>query len=104
MCLHVFHASSHRHAACISCIVIQNRAMSMFWLRWTSSACKLLAMTTLYVVNDEPLAAAVARRLREVLAGIKLSQKNFGELTGWGRGYVQQRYSGLHPLDVADLE
>lgn len=61
-------------------------------------------MTILHVVDDEPLSVAVARRLREVLAGIKLSQKDFAQLTGWGRGYVQQRYSGLHPLDVADLE
>ncbi len=47
---------------------------------------------------------AVARRLREVMAGIRLTQKDFGDKTGWGRGYVQQRYSGNTPLDVADLE
>lgn len=66
--------------------------------------CKLVLMTTSYLVDEESLPVAVARRLREVMAGIRLTQKDFGDKTGWGRGYVQQRYSGNTPLDVADLE
>lgn len=79
-------------------------ALDTYCLHVEGCTCKLLLMTTLHVVDDEPLPVAVARRLREVLAGMKLSQKQFGELTGWGRGYVYQRYSGNTPLDVADLE
>lgn len=62
-------------------------------------------MTTLHATSGgESLPEAAARRLREVMAGIKLSQKRFGELTGWGRGHVYQRYSGAVPLDIAELE
>lgn len=38
------------------------------------------------------------------MAGLRISQKQFGERTGWGRGHVQQRYSGAVPLNVAELE
>ena len=50
------------------------------------------------------LAAAVARRLRGQLAERRISQKRFGELTGWGRGHIYQRMSGNVPLDLDELE
>jgi transcriptional regulator with XRE-family HTH domain len=60
-------------------------------------------MTTLHVVG-EPLSLAVARRLRGILAEARISQKTLQDLTGWGRGHVQQRYYGKVPLNVAELE
>lgn len=64
----------------------------------------LTSMTTLRIVGHEPLTAAVARRLRGLLAELRISQKEFGERTGWGRAYVYRRLIGETPIDTADLE
>jgi transcriptional regulator with XRE-family HTH domain len=61
-------------------------------------------MTTLRVVGHEPLTEAVARRLRGLLAELRISQKDFGAKTGWGRAYVYRRLTGETPMDTADLE
>jgi transcriptional regulator with XRE-family HTH domain len=61
-------------------------------------------MTTLQVVGDESLSDAVARRLRGLLAELRINQKELGERTGWGRAYVYRRLTGETPLDTADLE
>lgn len=56
------------------------------------------------ITGGEPLHEAAARRLRGVLAEMRLSQKDLAQHTGWGRAYLYRRLTGETPLDVADLE
>jgi transcriptional regulator with XRE-family HTH domain len=53
---------------------------------------------------EEPLAEAVARRLRGLMGEQRLSQDHLSKLCDWGRGYMNRRYTGETPLDLNDLE
>jgi transcriptional regulator with XRE-family HTH domain len=53
---------------------------------------------------EETLQAAVARRLRGLLAEIRMTKTEFAERVGWDRGYLYRRLSGETPIDVADLD
>lgn len=63
-----------------------------------------MPMTTSPEVAPESLTSAVARRLRGQLAEQRISQKEFGELTGWGRMAIYRRLTGETALDTNDLE
>jgi len=54
--------------------------------------------------GGETLQAAVARRLRGLLAEARISKTEFANRTGWDRGYLYRRLSGETPIDVADLD
>lgn len=53
---------------------------------------------------EETLQATVARRLRGLLAEIRMTKTEFAERVGWDRGYLYRRLSGETPIDVADLD
>ena len=61
-------------------------------------------MAMQYTNEREPLTAAVARRLRGLMAEIRLNQTQVAERTGWGRMYLSRRLSGQTPMDTSDLE
>ena len=64
----------------------------------------MVVMTTFHEIDaEETLQAAVARRLRGVLAEIRMTKTEFAARLGWDRGYLYRRLSGETPLDVADL-
>jgi transcriptional regulator with XRE-family HTH domain len=64
----------------------------------------MVVMTTLHEIDaEETLQAAVARRLRGVLAEIRMTKTEFAARLGWDRGYLYRRLNGETPLDVADL-
>jgi len=52
----------------------------------------------------ETLQAAVARRLRGLLAEVRMSKTEFSARTGWDRGYLYRRLSGEQPIDTADFD
>jgi len=54
--------------------------------------------------GEETLQAAVARRLRGLIAEIRMSKTEFAERVGWDRGYLYRRLSGETPIDMADLD
>ena len=54
--------------------------------------------------EEETLQAAVARRLRGLLAEIRMTKTEFAARVGWDRGYLYRRLSGEVPIDVAELE
>lgn len=60
-------------------------------------------MGTLHV-GGETLTDAVARRLRGQLAELRINQKHFSELTGWGRATVYRRLAGETALNTSELE
>ena len=79
--------------------------MSRHVLRLSLSACKLVAMATIHTIGgEETLPAAVARRLRGLIAEIRISKTEFAVRTGWDRGYLYRRLSGETPLDMHDLD
>ena len=51
----------------------------------------------------ETLQSAVARRLRGILAEVRMSKTEFAARLGWDRGYLYRRLNGETPIDVADL-
>ena len=62
-------------------------------------------MATIHQIGGgETLQAAVARRLRGILAEIRMSKTEFSGHLGWDRGYLYRRLSGETPFNVADLE
>lgn len=64
----------------------------------------MVVMTTVHDTGTgETLQAAVARRLRGVLAEIRMNKTEFAARLGWDRGYLYRRLSGETPIDVADL-
>jgi transcriptional regulator with XRE-family HTH domain len=64
----------------------------------------MVVMTTIHEIGGgETLQAAVARRLRGVLAEIRMNKTEFAARLGWDRGYLYRRLSGETPVDVADL-
>jgi len=64
----------------------------------------MVVMTTITDIGDaETLQAAVARRLRGVLAEIRMNKTEFAARLGWDRGYLYRRLSGETPLNTADL-
>jgi transcriptional regulator with XRE-family HTH domain len=54
--------------------------------------------------GEETLQAAVARRLRGLLAEIQMSKTEFAERVGWDRGYLYRRLSGETAIDVCNLD
>jgi len=54
--------------------------------------------------GEETLQATVARRLRGLLAEIRMTKTEFAARVGWDRGYLYRRLSGETPIDVADLD
>jgi transcriptional regulator with XRE-family HTH domain len=54
--------------------------------------------------GEETLQAAVARRLRGLLAEIRMTKTEFAERVGWDRGYLYRRLSGETAMDVCNLE
>jgi transcriptional regulator with XRE-family HTH domain len=64
----------------------------------------MVVMTTFHEMDaEETLQAAVARRLRGVLAEIRMTKTEFAARLGWDRGYLYRRLNGETPLDVADM-
>lgn len=62
-------------------------------------------MTTAHEVGGpETLQAAVARRLRGILAEYPTSKLLFAAHLGWDRGYLYRRLSGETPVDMHDLD
>ena len=61
-------------------------------------------MTSTSDIRHENLTAMVARRLRGQLAELRINQKQFAELTGWGRASVYRRLIGATALNTAELE
>ena len=65
----------------------------------------MVVMATTYDIGGkENLQAAVARRLRGILAEIRMSKTEFSQRLSWDRGYLYRRLSGETPFNVADLE
>jgi len=65
----------------------------------------MVVMATIHQIGGgETLQAAVARRLRGILAEIRMSKTEFSAHLGWDRGYLYRRLSGETPFNVADLE
>jgi transcriptional regulator with XRE-family HTH domain len=65
----------------------------------------MVVMATIHQIGGgETLQAAVARRLRGILAEIRMSKTEFAAHLGWDRGYLYRRLSGETPFNVADLE
>jgi len=54
--------------------------------------------------DNESLQDAVARRLRGLLAEIRMSKTDFAARVGWDRGYLYRRLSGETPIDMHDLD
>jgi len=64
----------------------------------------MVFMATIQEIGGgETLQAAVARRLRGILAEVRMSKTEFAARLGWDRGYLYRRLSGETPIDVADL-
>jgi transcriptional regulator with XRE-family HTH domain len=61
-------------------------------------------MATIHDFGTESLQTAVARRLRGLLAEMRMSKTEFAARLGWDRGYLYRRLNGETPLDVADLD
>lgn len=62
-------------------------------------------MTTAHEFGEvDTLQAAVARRLRGVLAEYPTSKLMFAAHLGWDRGYLYRRLSGETPIDMHDLD
>jgi transcriptional regulator with XRE-family HTH domain len=61
-------------------------------------------MATFHDFGSESLQDVVARRLRGLLAEVRLTKTEFAAQLGWDRGYLYRRLSGETPLNINDLE
>jgi len=47
--------------------------------------------------------AAIAAEVRAAMARVQVQQKEMETLLGWGRNYMNKRYTGKTPFSIPDL-